>query len=286
MNEAATPGLRFLRLLVTVVPGAFWMLLFVLLPTALVLYASFLQRGPYGELTGPLRFANYLRLLDPLYLEVFLRSLGLGLLTTLGAVLLGLPLAFYLARHPLKDLLLFLLILPFLTNFLIRVYAWLVLLQREGVVNALLSLLHLGPWELYPSYWAVLLATVYTYLPFFVLPLYAAVERIDWQLLEAAYDLGASPLKGFVHAVLPQTYPGLFAGAVLVLIPAMGTFVISDLLGAGRVVLIGNLIQQQFGLVRDWAFGAALSVVLMAFVLLALYAYSRLQGERGLDELV
>ncbi|MER3603142.1 MAG: ABC transporter permease, partial [Thermus sp.] len=188
--------------------------------------------------------------------------------------------------HPLKDLLLFLLILPFLTNFLIRVYAWLVLLQREGVVNALLSLLHLGPWELYPSYWAVLLATVYTYLPFFVLPLYAAVERIDWQLLEAAYDLGASPLKGFVHAVLPQTYPGLFAGAVLVLIPAMGTFVISDLLGAGRVVLIGNLIQQQFGLVRDWAFGAALSVVLMAFVLLALYAYSRLQGERGLDELV
>lgn len=286
MNEAATPWLRFLRLLVTVVPGAVWLFLFVLLPTLLVLYASFLQRGPYGELVGPLDLANYLRLLDPLYLEVFLRSLGLGALATLGAVLVGLPVAFYIAHHPRKDFLLFLLILPFLTNFLIRVYAWLVLLQREGVVNALLALFHLGPLELYPSYLAVLLATVYTYLPFFVLPLYAAVERIDWGLLEAAYDLGATPFRGFLHAVLPQVYPGLFAGAVLVFIPAMGTFVISDLLGAGRVVLIGNLIQQQFGLVRDWAFGAALSVVLMAFVLMALYLYARLQGERGLDELV
>ncbi|MGQ9510366.1 MAG: ABC transporter permease [Thermaceae bacterium] len=286
MNEAATPWLRFLRLLVTVIPGAVWLFLFVLLPTGLVLCASFLQRGPFGELVGPVGFSNYLRLLDPLYLEVFLRSLTLGGVVTLGALLLGFPLAFYIARHPQKDLLLLLLMLPFFTNFLIRIYAWLVLLQKEGVLNALLGLFHLGPLELYPSYWGVVLATVYTYLPFFLLPLYASVERIDWGLLEAAYDLGATPVRGFWHAVLPQVYPGLFAGVVLVFIPAMGTFVISDLLGAGRVVLIGNLIQQQFGLVRDWAFGAALSIVLLAFVLLALFLYARLQGERGLEDLV
>ncbi|MGC8877215.1 ABC transporter permease [Thermus sp.] len=286
MNEAATPLQRLFRVLVTVGPGGLWLLLFVLLPTLLVLLASFLGRGPYGELQGPLTLRNYLRLLEPAYLEAFAESLLVGILATLFSALLGYPLAFYLARHPRRDLLLLLLLLPFFTNFLIRVYAWLVLLQREGLVNALLQALGLGPLALYPSFLAVLLATVYTFLPFFVLPVYASVERIDWQLLEAAYDLGARPVRAFLHAVLPQTYPGLFAGSALVFIPAMGTFVVADLLGAGRVVLIGNLIQQQFGVTRDWAFGAALSVFLMAFVLLALYLYARIQGERGLDELV
>ncbi|MFN3178624.1 MAG: ABC transporter permease [Thermus sp.] len=282
MNEAATPWRRAFRVLVTVGPGGLWLLLFVLLPTLLVLVASFLTRGPYGELTGPLGLHNYARLLHPVYLEAFAQSLLVGVLATLLSALLGYPLAFYIARHPRRDLLLFLLLLPFLTNFLIRVYAWLVLLQREGLVNALLGALGLGPLALYPSFFAVLLATVYTFLPFFVLPVYASVERLDWQLLEAAYDLGARPFLAFLHAVLPQTYPGLFAGSVLVFIPAMGTFVVADLLGAGRVVLIGNLIQQQFGITRDWAFGAALSVFLMGFVLLSLYLYARLQGGRSL----
>jgi len=261
-------------------------LVFVLLPTLLVLLASFLTRGPYGELTGPWGFHNYAKLFHPVYLEAFAQSLLVGVLATAISALLGYPLAFYMARHPQRDLLLFLLLLPFLTNFLIRVYAWLVLLQREGLVNALLGAFGLGPLVLYPSFFAVLLATVYTFLPFFVLPVYASVERLDWQLLEAAYDLGARPVRAFLHAVLPQTYPGLFAGSVLVFIPAMGTFVVADLLGAGRVVLMGNLIQQQFGVTRDWAFGAALSVFLMGFVLLSLYLYARLQGERGLKDLV
>ena len=286
MNEAATPAQRLLRVLVTVGPGGLWLLLFVLLPTLLVLLASLLNRGPYGELQGPLTLKNYARLLEAPYLEAFAESLLVGGLATLLSALLGYPLAFYIARHPRRDLLLFLLLLPFFTNFLIRVYAWLVLLQREGLVNALLQAFGLGPFAFYPSFFAVLLATVYTFLPFFVLPVYASVERIDWQLLEAAYDLGARPVRAFLPAVLPQSYPGLFAGSVLVFIPAMGTFVVADLLGAGRVVLIGNLIQQQFGLSRDWAFGAALSVFLMGFVLLALYLYARTQGERGLEELV
>ncbi|EIA39631.1 spermidine/putrescine ABC transporter permease [Thermus parvatiensis] len=286
MNEAATPLQRLFRVLVTVGPGALWLFLFVLLPTLLVLLASFMSRGPYGELQGPLTLKNYLRLLEPPYLEAFAQSLWVGSLATLLSALLGYPLAFYIAGHPRRDLLLLLLLLPFFTNFLIRVYAWLVLLQREGLVNAFLQAFGLGPLSLYPSFLAVLLASLYTFLPFFVLPVYASVERIDWQLLEAAYDLGARPFRAFLHAVLPQTYPGLFAGSVLVFIPAMGTFVVADLLGAGRVVLIGNLIQQQFGVTRDWAFGAALSVFLMAFVLLSLYLYARLQGERGLEDLV
>jgi spermidine/putrescine transport system permease protein len=285
MNEAATPRQRLLRVLVTVGPGGLWLLLFVLLPTLLVLLASLMRRGPYGELLGPLGLHNYQRLLEAPYLEAFAQSLWVGALATLLAALLGYPLAFYIARHPRRDLLLLLLLIPFFTNFLIRVYAWLVLLQKEGLLNALLLAFGLGPYAFYPSFAAVILATVYTFLPFFVLPVYASVERVDWQLLEAAYDLGARPFRAFLHAVLPQTYPGLFAGSVLVFIPAMGTFVVADLLGAGRVVLIGNLIQQQFGLTRDWPFGAALSVFLMAFVLLALYLYRRLQGERGLEDL-
>jgi spermidine/putrescine transport system permease protein len=286
MNEAATPRQRLLRVLVTVGPGGLWLLLFVLLPTLLVLLASLMRRGPYGELLGPLGLHNYQRLLEAPYLEAFAQSLWVGALATLLAALLGYPLAFYIARHPRRDLLLLFLLIPFFTNFLIRVYAWLVLLQKEGLLNALLLAFGLGPYAFYPSFAAVILATVYTFLPFFVLPVYASVERVDWQLLEAAYDLGARPFRAFLHAVLPQTYPGLFAGSVLVFIPAMGTFVVADLLGAGRVVLIGNLIQQQFGLTRDWPFGAALSVFLMAFVLLALYLYQRLQGERGLEDLV
>jgi len=222
MNEAATPLQRLFRILVTVGPGALWLFLFVLLPTFLVLLASFMSRGPYGELSGPWGFHNYLRLLEAPYLKAFAQSLLLGALTTLLAALLGYPLAFYLAGHPRRDLLLLLLLLPFFTNFLIRVYAWLVLLQREGLVNAFLQAFGLGPLGLYPSFLAVLLASLYTFLPFFVLPVYASVERIDWQLLEAAYDLGARPFRAFLHAVLPQTYPGLFAGSVLVFIPAMG----------------------------------------------------------------
>jgi spermidine/putrescine transport system permease protein len=286
MNEAATPFQRFFRILVTVGPGGLWLFLFVLLPSLLVLLASFMTRGPYGELTGPLGLHNYLRLLESPYLQAFAQSLWVGVWATLISVLLGYPLAFYIARHPWRDLLLLLLLIPFFTNFLIRIYAWLVLLQKEGVVNAFLQAFGLGPFALYPSFAAVLLATVYTFLPFFVLPVYASVERTDWQLLEAAYDLGARPFKAFFHAILPQTYPGLFAGSALVFIPAMGTFVVADLLGAGRVVLIGNLIQQQFGISRDWAFGGALSIFLMGFVLLALYLYARAQGERGFRELV
>ena len=290
---AASARQRLLRLAVTVWPGTLWLVVFMLVPALYMLYASFLRRGPHGTLVGPPTLENYLRFLgftpqgfDPLYLEILARSVGFAAVVTLLTLALGYPLAFAIARSRHRELLLLLVILPFWTNFLIRVYAWIVIFQRRGVLNAVLGALGLDPVSLYPSWTAVYVATVYTYLPFLVLPVYAAVERVDWTLLEAAYDLGAGRLKGFLHAVVPQTLPGVVAGVLLVFIPALGTFVISDLLGAGRVVLIGNVIQQQFGVVRDWAFGSAASYVLMALVLAGLYLYARVAGEEGLDRLV
>ena len=281
------------RLLPTVGPGAAWLVLFVLVPTLLIFYASFLQRDAHGWLTGPLTLDNYRRFFgldaggfDPLYLNILGRSLLLGLVTTLVTVVLGYPFAFFIAQSPRKNLLLLLVVLPFWTNFLIRVYAWIVIFQRKGVLNAVLGHLGLDPVQLYPSWTAVYVGTVYTYLPFLILPLYASVEKIDWTLLEAAHDLGAGRVRGFWHAVFPQTLPGLVAGILLVFIPAVGTFVISDLLGAGKTVLIGNVIQQQFGASRDWAFGSAAAFVLMGVVLAGLWLYARKAGERGMEELV
>ncbi len=281
------------QLTATVVPGALWLVVFTLAPTLLIFYASLLQRDPHGWLSGPLTLGNYLRFLgvsaegfDPLYLRILGRSLLLGLVTTAATVVLGYPFAFFIAGSARKNLLLLLVVLPFWTNFLIRVYAWIVIFQRKGVLNAFLGLFGQDPVLLYPSWGAVYIGTVYTYLPFLILPLYASVEKIDWSLLEAAYDLGASRFRGFVHAVLPQTLPGLVAGVLLVFIPAVGTFVISDLLGAGKAVLVGNVIQQQFGASRDWAFGSAAAVVLMAVVLGGLWFYARWAGERSMEELV
>ncbi|MER3443190.1 MAG: ABC transporter permease [Meiothermus sp.] len=287
MNEAATPWQKARRLLVTVGPGALWLTVFVLVPSLLILLASLLSRSSTGSLAPPWGLHNYVRFFtEPLFWEIVGRSLWIGGWATVLTVLMGYPLAFYIAAHRYKQVLLLLVVIPFFTNFLIRVYAWIILLQREGAVNAVITAFGLPPADLFPSTFAVYLATVYTFLPFLVLPLYAAVERIDWSLLEAAYDLGATPVRGFWETIFPQTLPGLFAGFLLTFIPAVGTFVIADLLGGGKITLIGNLIQQQFTSAQNWAFGAAVSMILMVMVLLGLWLYARTQGERGLDELV
>lgn len=287
MHEAATPWERLRQILVTVGPGALWLVLFILIPTLIMLVASLLSRGSLGQLVPPYGLHNYLRFFsDPLFIEIVGRSLWIGFWSTVFIVLLGYPLAFYIAQSRHKEVLLLLVVIPFFTNFLIRVYAWIVVFQREGLLNGLITAFGLPPADLLPSTFAVYVATVYTYLPFFVLPLYAAVERIDWSQLEAAYDLGARPVRAFWEAIFPQTVPGLFAGFLLVFIPAVGTFLIADLLGGGKVTLVGNLIQLQFGSAQNWAFGSAVSAVLMAMVLLGLWLYARTQGEKGLDKLV
>ncbi len=287
MREAASPLERLRLILATVGSGAFWLLFFVLIPAILMLFASLLSRGSGGSLTLPLGLQNYIRFFsDPLFIEIIARSLWLGFWSTVLTILMGYPLAFYIAGHKHKQILLMLVVIPFFTNFLIRVYAWIVIVQKEGIINAFITAFGLPPADLFPSTFAVYLATVYTYLPFLVLPLYAAVERIEWNLLEAAYDLGATPVRGFWEAIFPQTVPGLFAGFLLTFCPAIGTFVIADLLGGGKVTLIGNLIQQQFGAAQNWAFGSAVSTILLGLVILGLWLYARSQGEKGLDNLV
>lgn len=287
MPEATTQWERLRLMLISLGPGTFWLVLFVLVPTLVMLVASLMSRGGLGELVEPFGLHNYIRFFsDPLFIEIIGRSLWLGFWATVFVIILGYPLAFYISQSRYKEVLLMLVVIPFFTNFLIRVYAWIVVFQKEGVVNGFLLAFGLPTADLLPSALAVYVATVYTFLPFFVLPLYAVVERIDWSQLEAAYDLGARPVRAFWEAIVPQTIPGLLAGFLLVFIPAVGTFVIADLLGGGRVMLVGNLIQLQFGAAQNWAFGSAVSMVLMTLVLLGLWLFSRSQGQKGLDKLV
>jgi spermidine/putrescine transport system permease protein len=212
---------------------------------------------------------NYQRLIDPLYLVIILKSFLMAAETTAICLLLGFPLALFISRAgSRKNIYLQLVILPFWTSFLVRIYAWLFLLRDTGLINTALQ--HLGlihdPLPLLYNDGAVLLGLVYGYLPFMVLPVYATLERLDPALVEAAADLGAKPWPTLWRVILPLSAPGIRAGSILVFIPALGAYLTPDLLGGGRTVLIGNLVQNQFTTARDWPFGAAISVALMALV--------------------
>ncbi|WP_407570967.1 ABC transporter permease [Deinococcus altitudinis] len=270
------------RFIATLGPGTLWLVVFLVLPMLIVLGYSLLTRTDVGQVGLPVTLENWQRVFgyDALFEEfvpdnllVLWRSVWVAGLSTLLCVALGYPLAFYIALQDerRKGLLLLLLIIPFWTNFLIRIYAWIIILRPLG---------------LYPSTLAVFLGMTYAYLPFFVLPVYASVEKVDWRLVEAAEDLGATPFRAFWAAVFPQTLPGLVAGIILTFVPALGTFVVSDILGGAKAALVGNLVQNQFGQSGDWAYGSALSFLLLAVVLLGLGLYARAAGQRGLEDLV
>lgn len=286
LHAAATSG-----------PAILWVTVFLLAPLLAIAAISFLSSGPYGEIELPFTIENYQRFagfgilgFDTLYPQIILRSLVLGAGTALFCALAGLPLAFFIAALPAryKNLALILVIIPFWTNLLIRTYAWQILLAPEGLIAKFLILLHLhAPGvPLYPSTFAVYLGMVCDYLPFLVLPLYASVEKIDWSIAEAAMDLGADGPRVFRHAVIPQIMPGLVAGFVLVFIPATGQFVIPDLLGGAKTVMLGNVIAQQFGPSRNWPFGAAISILSMVLVLLGLWLYARKAAAKGQEALL
>ncbi len=269
-----------------IVPPAATLFLLFGVPLALVLAVSFAARGTYGGVEWALTFGNYTSIADFLYLRIFWRSLWLAVLTTVICLVMGFPLAYVIARASKRwqGVLLFLVIIPFWTNFLVRTYAWMFILRTEGLLNtALLSagVIH-EPLNLLFTDWAVLIGLVYGYLPFMVLPLYAALERLDRSLVEAAWDLYAKPVWVFTRVVLPLSRPGVIAGCVLVFIPSLGAYVTPDLLGGARTMMIGNLIQHQYLVVRDWPFGSALSFVLMAGVLAAVLYYLRAGGARSL----
>ena len=258
-------------------PGQAVMTLLFWLPLAIILLYSLLTRGTYGGITLPFTAESYARVTDVLYLEIFWRSLWVAALSTVLCLILAFPLAFYIAQVTRrKALLLNLVTLPFWTSFLIRTYAWMFLLRDTGLVNSLLQSLHLiqKPLPLLFNTGAVILGLVYGYLPFMVFPLYATLEKLDTALLEAAQDLGASPLEAIWRIAVPLTKPGILAGCVLVFVPCMGAYLSPDLMGGGKTVMLGNLVQNQFTTARDWPFGAAVSLV---FILISLVVTAILQ---------
>lgn len=264
-------------------PGVFWLVTFFLLPLLFVLVSSFLSRGPGGAPVMPVTLEHYGRTFD-VFWPIIWRTLVFSGVTTLFCLLLGFPVAFFISTRPrprTRQILLFLILLPFWTNFLVRTYALQTLLGREGPINALL--LSAGviaePLTMLNTTFAVVLGLVYGFVPFMVLPIYASVERLDFRYLEAAQDLGANDWRTFWRVVFPLTLPGIVAGSMLVFIPAIGAFVTPDLLGGTRGLMIGNLIQSQFRGRGNIPLGSAISVVLMIVVMLGLLVYTR-YGER------
>ena len=264
------------------------MAVFFLVPLGLVFAISFASRGTYGGIVWEFTSANYVDLLHPLYGKILGQSLWYATVTTVICFTLGFPLAYGIARSPARwqPILLLLVMLRFWTNFLVRTYAWMILLRHDGLLNWALMGMGIidGPLELLYTPTAVVLGLVYGYVPFMVLPIYVAVERLDPLLLDAAWDLYASSWSVLTRVVLPLTKPGIVGGCILVFIPSIGSFITPDLLGGARSMMIGNLIQHEYLVVRDWPLGSAVSFVLMAIVMAAVVWYYRHASGEGVLE--
>jgi len=281
-------------------PTLIWMIGLLIIPLLLTLVVSFGKRSPDGDVIYSFSLDNYIRLLgystdcdngqascfDPLYMQILWRSLTLAFNTTVWVIVLAYPLAYFIARaHPKRrNTFLFMVLIPLWTNFVIRVYAWMMLLRTQGVINLMLGWIAgalnipFTPLEMLYTPGAVLVGMVYEFLPFMILPIYTSLEKIDNSLYEAAADLGANGLKTFARVTLPLSMPGVVAGTILVFIPVMGTFIVSDILGGRQVILVGNLIQRQFLDARDPTFGSAASLILMILTLIVTYFYTRKFG--------
>jgi len=279
-------------------PGALWILLFFNLPILIVLFISFVERGRAGSIKLPPVYTldNYAQLFnactsqfagpkcDPfLYLGIFGHSVRIGLVVTLWCILLGYPLSYFISKQKQvwRDALMILVIIPFWTNFLVRTYALKQVLATEGLLNSFLINLNLinQPLDLLFNEFAVVVGLVYGYIPFAILPMYASIEKFDHTLMEAAADLGASPARAFLRVMLPMTLPGVVAALVLVFVPVVGAFITPDIMGGGKIEMIGTLINRQFGVSRNWPFGSAMSLMLMLLVLIGVIAYFRSSTE-------
>jgi spermidine/putrescine transport system permease protein len=264
-------------------PSAVYLLVFFLLPLVIVLLVSLGKRGPMGSVVYDWNLDNYTRFIDPIYFKIFVRSVWIATANTVLCLVFGYPFAYFIARRPKRwrNMLLLLVMVPFWTNFLVRTYAWMIILRDSGLINSLLMLTGIitEPLPLLFNQNAVIIGLFYGYLPFMVLPLYASIEKVDFSLVEAAQDLGANALAAFRRVVLPLTLPGIVAGAIITFIPSLGAYVTPDLLGGAKAMMIGNLLQQQFLEVRDWPFGSAVGFILMVTVLLATMVYFRTGGK-------
>jgi spermidine/putrescine transport system permease protein len=279
-------------------PGALWILMFFNLPLLIMLFISFVERGRAGGIKIPPVYTieNYRLFFNScasqfsgpecspfLYLGIFSHSVRIGLIVTFWCILVGYPLAYFMAkqRQVWRDALMVLVIIPFWTNFLVRTYALKSVLATEGLLNSFLMNLHLigQPLNLLFNEFAVVVGLIYGYLPFAVLPMYTSIEKFDHSLMEAAADLGAPPVRAFLRVMLPMTLPGVVAALVLVFVPVVGAFITPDIMGGGKVEMIGTLINRQFGVARNWPFGSAMSLILMLLVLIGVIVYFRSSTE-------
>ncbi|MCX2789431.1 spermidine/putrescine ABC transporter permease PotB [Vibrio sp. Sgm 5] len=263
--------------IITLIVG--WLTLFVLVPNLMIIGTSFLMRDEANLIELTFTFDNYLRLLDPLYAKVLMHSFYMAIIATLLCLVIGYPFAYIVAKMPEKwrPFMLFLVIVPFWTNSLIRTYGLKIVLGTQGVLNKSLMAMEIidKPIRLMYTETAVMIGLVYILLPFMILPLYSAIEKLDNTYIEAAKDLGANKFQTITRVILPLTMPGIIGGCLLVLLPALGMFYISDLLGGAKNLLIGNVIKSQVLNARDWPFGAATSIALTFAMAVMLYAYYR-----------
>jgi spermidine/putrescine transport system permease protein len=261
-------------------PGGLWLLVFFLIPILIMLVYSVMPRGIYGGVERGFTLEHYRRFFDPLYLDILQRTFVWSIACTVICLLLGYPVAYVIARGGRwKNLLLFLVVLPFWTSFLVRTFAMIFLMRDTGFINTWLLKLGLvqDPITMLYTPFAVMAGLVYGFLPFMILPIYASLEKLDLSLLEAAEVLGARPAARFRRVTLPLSMPGVVAGCLLVFIPALGSFLTSDLLGGAKQLMIGNLVQNQFSAARNWPFGSAASFIVMALVLAAVMLYLRVK---------
>jgi len=262
-------------------PYVLWMAIFIVIPLLLVFFYSITSGDIHDSSSFSFTLEHYAKFFDMLYLNVIWKSFRLAVISTVLCLLLGYPVAYIISksRQQHKSLLLLFFLLPIWMNFLLRTYAWMAILSPNGFLNKALEFIGLPPIEIMPGQTAVVLGMVYNFLPFMVLPIYTVLSKIDKNVLEAAMDLGANRFITFIKIILPLSVPGVVTGITMVFMPAVSTFVISRLLGGGKELLIGNLIEQQFTIYRDWHFGSVLSIILMIMILVSMAVMSKVDND-------
>ena len=263
-------------------PYVVWSAIFIVIPLLLIVFFSFTSKV---DVRFVFSFENFQRLFEPIYFTVFIRSIWLAVLSTVSCLILGYPIAYIISKLPIKrrNMLILLFILPMWMNFLLRTYAWMAILGRDGLINTLLGYIGIGPIKMLYTDGAILLGMVYNFLPFMVIPIYTVLIKIDKNLVNAAYDLGANKAQAFRKIILPLSIPGIISGITMVFMPAVSNFVIPSLLGGGKYMLVGNLIEQQFTTIGNWNFGSALSIFMMILILISMAFMSKYEknGKEG-----
>jgi spermidine/putrescine transport system permease protein len=277
------------KIWVSVIPLYIFTLIFVAGPLIYMIALSFMTRAEVFGVVGEFTLDNYKKIFEPIYLKTFAESLKLAFTSTILIILLGYPYGYFMAKLSgvWKKRMMALLMIPFWTSALIRLYGWIIIFRSNGVLDSVLMGLGItkDPLKLLYTYPAVVVGMVYALLPFMILSVYSSAEKMDWSLVEAARDLGASPMKAFLTVTLKLTLPGLLSGVVLTFVPSMGLFFIADILGGNKVVLVGSIIQEQLTKGRNWPFAAALSVVLMIMTSLIIGLYRKVTNTKDLEGL-